>query len=126
MDRVDTEIEDFRQRFRWKPSYLSGITILTERGPVAGDCKSFGLTVSWILASRSFLRMALDALLLQTVLWACWDRQGKVLHIVTWRRGKGWICNIYPQWGPLRHRLLVPIPVLVTATLASAFEVLCG
>ena len=104
-------VQEFAGRFTWKRMWLSGFRILRDPGPVQGDCKSFALTVAWLLAGRSVLRMIWHMLTLRTVIWLCWSNG---LHVTTWVRGRGWICNIYPAFYPsCGTRRLFPAPVLV-------------
>lgn len=88
-------ISDLVARFTWKRMWLSGLRILRSPGPVEGDCKSFALTVAWLVANRSVLKMIWNMVTLQTVIWIVWANEG---HAATWVRGRGWICNIYPSW----------------------------
>lgn len=108
---------EFASRFSWKRSWLSGFKVLKESGKVEGDCKSFALTTSWLLAGKSYTKMVLDALTLKTVIWLCWSKE---LHAATYNREKGWICNIHPVWNSKsQNTRIMPfflLPILVGAT----------
>jgi hypothetical protein len=87
--------------------WFRGFRILRDPGPVTGDCKAFALTVAWLMAGRSVLRMVWDMLICRTVIWAVWSGEG---HAATWVKGRGWICNIYPAFYPApAHRRLLPL-----------------
>jgi hypothetical protein len=105
------EIEGFAERFTWVRMWLGGFRILRDPGPVQGDCKSFALTVAWLIAGRSVLRMVWQMLTLRTVIWVCWSGE---LHAATWVRGGGWICNIFPAFAPHPGNIrLFPVPALM-------------
>lgn len=106
-------VADIAARFRWRRMWFRGFRILRQNGPVEGDCKSFALTVAWLMAGRSGLRMVWHLLICRTVIWACWSGEG---HAATWVRGKGWTCNIAPAWRPrCPHLRLLPLHPMVLA-----------
>lgn len=76
-------------------------------GALEGDCDDFALTALWIEAGCSWLRVFLWAFTGRAMIWRTYTAKGE-RHAVLRVRGKGWICNIYPAFGPLRHRARYP------------------
>ena len=113
-------VADFAARFTWARSGLRGLRILRQPGPVQGDCKAFALTVAWLLAGQSLPRMAWHMATFRTVMWLVWSTGG-ALHVTTWHRSRGWICNVYPDWRPATpHRRLFPGRALIAPLILAA------
>lgn len=75
---------------------------------VRGDCEDFALGLAYRLANRSLMRMWFEILTFRSVVWFGETHQG-VKHVALWRRGEGWACNMYPEWGPKRHKMWLPM-----------------
>ena len=104
-------VAGFAARFTWARMWFRGFRILRDPGPVTGDCKAFALTVAWLMAGRSVPRMVWHLVICRTVIWAVWSGEG---HAATWVRGRGWICNIRPDWRPdCPHRRILPLHPLL-------------
>ena len=102
----------FNERFRWMRDVgLDSWRVLKPRlnGWYFGDCDDYALTVLWIMAGHSKLRMALWLITFKAVFWQVKSPGGEQ-HIILWIRGKGWIDNIYPHWRerPYFHQKLFP------------------
>ena len=67
----------------------------------------FIYTAAWMLAGRSWLRFWWWVITCRIVFWRAIS--GGQTHMMLWVRGRGWIDNIYPQFGPRRHRRLFPL-----------------
>lgn len=82
-----------------------------------GDCEDFALTALWLTADKSWLRVWWWVITMQAMLWKAKTAKGP--HVMLWVRGKGWIDNWYPEWGPqAQHKKVFPyIAPLLAITL---------
>lgn len=104
-------LTDFKSRFHYRTDgdgnpwhFLDG------PGPVYGDCEDFAITCGLIECGGSRWRWWWKMITLQMVLWYVFDANGGK-HAALWMRGKGWIDNWFPDWGPvLMHRKRYPFP----------------
>jgi predicted transglutaminase-like cysteine proteinase len=108
-------IEQLNNVFKYRPEQKDSWTVLTEQNPY-GDCDDYAITAMFILAKNSWFRMLVNVLTLQTVMWMVKTQQGE-WHMALWVRGKGWICNIYPSFGPCKHNKKFPyiLPLFLVA-----------
>lgn len=105
-------VEDFIERFRWSADGRFGGWKLLDPVMPIGDCEDFALTVAWLLAGRSKLKLIWGILTFRYVFWFCLSAGTGSLHWVLWVRGHGWIDNIQPTWKKeAGHRRLFPLPV---------------
>lgn len=118
--KVNDPVADLSARFRWRRMWLRGLRILRAPGPVEGDCKAFALTVAWLMAGRSGLRMAWHLLTFRTVIWFAWAGE---FHACTWVHRRGWTCNIVPAWRDrCPHLRLLPLhPIVLALPFIPAF-----
>jgi len=101
-------LDDLKKRFKWTAEKVDRWTILdAPNGTLLGDCDDYAITAAWIIAGRSRLRMIWNAFTCKAVMWNVRTTSGQV-HMALWVRGKGWTCNIYPEFGPLRHSRRLP------------------
>lgn len=102
------DLDDLLTRFRYRSEEADHWTLLaSNEGPLYGDCDDLGLSALWRLCGRSWLRVFWNVLTFQMMLWNVRTRAG-VPHMALWVRGRGWICNMYPTFGPSQHSLRVP------------------
>jgi len=121
MDEVDVNMTMFVANFQWKQDKFPNLRIL-KSPPFIGDCKDFAITVAWICAGQSVLRMIWNLLTWQTVIWVTLSSRNGVLHAITWHHGRGWIDNVFPTWGSTpRHTLILPYNIAPLVTLAALF-----
>lgn len=110
-------LADLRARFRYRSEESDRWNLLTApAGPLRGDCDDFALTALWLLSGRSWPRLLWLVMTFQMMLWFV-RTSADVPHMALWVRGRGWICNIYPVFGPSRHSLRFPylLPVFLVA-----------
>lgn len=101
-------LDDLRDRFHYLSEVRDRWTVLDAKsGPLWGDCDDFALTALWLIAGRSWLRMIWLVATLQACMWRAKTDSG-IGHMVLWVRGRGWICNIYPQFGNLKFSRRLP------------------
>ena len=122
-------LQNFEARFVWKKMGFRGARILNSVSeaddPLYGDCKSYSLTVMWIIAHCSIFLMILRVLFFQSVPWfvlvnGSWKRP----HISTWVRKEGWICNAYPSFRPRTPATRIfPLPLIVYGVVIAAVMV---
>lgn len=105
----DDPTRDLVARFVYKPDSADRWTLLdAAEGPLIGDCEDFALTALWLLCGRSWWVLWWRVITMSAVLWNVQTRSG-VSHACLWVRGRGWICNIYPNWSRVsRHRRRLP------------------
>ncbi len=90
-------------RFIYKSDRVDRWTILSDDRGWEGDCDDFALTVLWQVAGKSWLRLWWLVLTCQAMIWRADTAAGP--HVMLWVKGRGWIDNWYPEWGPKpRHR----------------------
>jgi hypothetical protein len=98
---ITAYLKDFRYR---RDGILGGWRISTQ-----GDCEDFAISVAYIFAGHSKLRLIWGILTLKYVFWFCradWNNQ---THWILWVRGKGYIDNIHPEWAhQTPHKKLLP------------------
>ncbi|GGE24361.1 hypothetical protein SAMN05421774_10853 [Gemmobacter megaterium] len=122
-DWVDP-LDDLRLRFRYQAEATDRWTILdAEDGPLIGDCDDFALTAAWILSQRSWWRLILNIAVLRMALWVGRTDRGTA-HAALWVRGRGWICNIHPMFGPrrLRRRLPYVLPLFLAGAVVKGLR----
>jgi predicted transglutaminase-like cysteine proteinase len=100
-------IEQLNQLFRYKPDERDTWRVLTEQD-CQGDCDDYSLTALYILSGTSWLKLLWNVLTMQKLMWYVRTENGNP-HMALWVRGRGWICNIYPTFGPLKHKRLFPV-----------------
>lgn len=119
------DLADLRARFKWTADKADGWRVLrNEVGPLKGDCDDFAITALWLTAGRSWARVWWMLLTFQAVIWFCQTNSGGG-HVMLWVRGKGWIDNIYPTWGPKpRHTRRFPhiITVIMIKLAVGRFQ----
>jgi len=114
-------LDDLRMRFSYRSDIKDRWSILVApEGPLEGDCEDFSLTAAWILSGQSWFRLMVNIALLRMVMWSVMTPWGE-RHAVLWVRGKGWICNIHKDFGPMSFGLRLPyvLPVFLIAALVK-------
>lgn len=107
VDWVDP-LDDLRRRFVYRGEARDRWSILVaQSGPLVGDCDDFALTVAWLVSGQSWSRLLVNIALFRIVPWNVVTDRGTG-HMALWVRGRGWICNIHPQFGPRRFRRRLP------------------
>lgn len=78
-----------------------------------GDCNDFALTMAYILAGGSLIKMFIDFLFLKTVIWWVWSPYNDLIprHIALWHRGKGWIDSNNPSWSKSHRQIMFALPL---------------
>lgn len=105
---MNDAVHEFIASFRYLADGQDRWTLI-DQPPHQGDCEDFALTVAWLIAG-SWLRFWWGVLTFRFVFWQSWARgDRKSPHIALWVRGKGWIDNIHPAFGPRRHPLRWPL-----------------
>lgn len=96
---ADRSVKTLLNLFRYKSDdgYDDWEFMEEEAGVLEGDCEDFALTAALWLADNSLLQFWIDIFLFRSVIWFCKTSDGTG-HAMLWRRGKGWIDNIHPQW----------------------------
>ena len=109
------DIAELNERFRWSAARKPWIRVLTGPGPLVGDCKDYAVTALWVAAGSTarawWLLLTFRAWLVVTKL------PGGPTHMMLWLRGRGWIDNVHPTFGPRRLPILFPAPWPVIALL---------
>lgn len=101
-------LDDLRRRFVYRSDLSDKWTILDAPiGKLRGDCEDFALTALWLLCGKSKTRMHWWVLTGKAAIWHVISADGDP-HAALWVRGKGWIDNMYPHFGPRRHRKVFP------------------
>lgn len=120
-DEIDLLVKNFRYQ-SLKPWQMFRVLKNYRAEPVYGDCRAFAATLCWIIAERSYLHLWLNIISFRTVVWLCLTSQG-VPHAVTFVKGHGWICNIYPSFRAVTPHTLIlpyhPIWLVLTAILVA-------
>lgn len=122
-DWVDP-LDDLRLRFSYQAEVKDRWTILdSESGPLVGDCDDFSITAAWLLSGRSWRRLIANIALFRMVPWSGVTDAGE-WHMALWVRGRGWICNIHPKFGPrrLRRRLPYVLPLFLIGALVKGLH----
>lgn len=117
-------LDDLRARYSYRVETRDRWTILSAPvGWLSGDCDDFALTAAWLLAGRSIWRMLWWIATFRLMPWSTVTEWGAP-HMALWVRGRGWICNIHPEFGPCRHRLRLPyiLPLFLAAALAKGLQ----
>ena len=105
---MSAALADLRRRFQYTSDRGDRWTLLdAPTGPLRGDCEDWSYTAAWLLAGRSWLRFWWWVFTCQMVFWRA--TTGGDGHMMLWVRGRGWIDNIHPQFGPRRHRRIFPL-----------------
>lgn len=101
-------LDDLRARFGYRAETADRWTLLdAPKGVLQGDCEDWSYTAAWLLSGRSWLTFWWKVCTCQIVFWRAIS--GGQTHMMLWVRGRGWIDNIYPQFGPRRHRRIFPL-----------------
>jgi hypothetical protein len=117
-------LDDLRLRFLYRSEVKDRWSVLTApEGPLEGDCDDFAVTAAWILSGQSWRRLLWNIATLRMVLWSVKTPWGAG-HVALWVRGKGWICNINKDFGPLRFGLRLPyiLPLFLIAALVKGLR----
>lgn len=121
-----TELADFIARYRWRADARDNWNLLdspSSDGLFHGDCEDFALTVLWLMAGRSWLRVWWLVLTFQAMIWNVRAPSGET-HAILWMRGHGWIDNIFPWWSDqCLHRRRFPYlaPILAATLLVKGW-----
>jgi len=110
-------LRELLMRFKYKADKRDKWTLLDGEN-FSGDCEDFSLTVLWLMAGRSWVRVWWLVLTFQAMIWHTRVSSGG--HAMLWMRGHGWIDNIYPQWSEKpRHRRVFPYlaPIMAVSML---------
>lgn len=124
MQRPVADLADFIACFHYRSDRRDTWRLLREPGPdglFLGDCEDFALTVLWLMAGRSWLRLWWLVISFQAMIWNVRTAGGEA-HAALWLRGHGWIDNIYPWWGeclPHRKRFPYLAPLLAAVLLVK-------
>lgn len=103
---VTADTQDFIERFRYQADGADRWSLIEDSA--RGDCEDFALTVLWIRAGRSWLRLFWMVLTMRAMLWH--TRSGGRGHVMLWVAGRGWIDNVFPSWSHSpRHPRIYPI-----------------
>lgn len=107
-------IADLNENFIWtKDRPFAGWKLLDGEGELHGDCEDYALTVAWIEAGYSRLRLVWWIITFRAVFWFCLSAGNRRTHWVLWLRGRGWIDNITGEWrAKTPHKKLVPVPLI--------------
>lgn len=97
---------EFLRKFRYKADKKDEWNLI-HKGPYEGDCEDFSLTVAFIISNKSWLEFWFNSLTLKFVPWFVKTDEGED-HVALWVRGHGWIDNIHPNFGELRHKKKFP------------------
>ena len=103
-------IADLCKRFVYRPDKSDKWTLLAApTGALRGDCEDFALTALWLLSGKSWRVLWWRVTTGRAMIWHVKADDGSG-HVCLWVAGRGWICNIYPQWSDAcRHRRVFPI-----------------
>ncbi len=106
------EVTMFSAHFKWTKDKFPSWRILRDM-PYEGDCEDYALTVAWLTAGRSKLRLLWQFLTWQTMFWFTLSRDSREGHIVLWTLRRGWIDNIFPNWSAIcRHTRIMPLNII--------------
>jgi len=81
-----------------------------------GDCNDHSLTIAYLLADQSPLKMLFNFVTLRTVIWWVWSPVNGAIpkHTALYHRGTGWIDTHNREWGEKHRnkRLFLPLTAL--------------
>ena len=117
-DDLEYEVTIFSAMFKWTKDKFPSWRLL-KNAPYEGDCEDYAMTVAWLVAERSKLRLMWHVLTWQSVFWFGLSRGGRNPHTFLWNHGRGWIDNIFPQWSSVcRHTRIMPFNIIPYVFLA--------
>jgi len=106
---MSTPEEEFIKNFLYVPDKKDKWQVLSPDvdGQYKGDCEDFSLTLLWTLSGKSWLKLWLRVLTLQSMFWFC-KIKGEG-HVMLWHKKKGWIDNTTLVWSKAPpHKKIFP------------------